>query len=157
MGEVDSLFEIKKCIYGVRWNLPHSDFSRPDPIRITVDKDKCLGKDECGLCLEACGYDAPQFGAEDNPKMQKCDLCMERWAQGKKPICVISCPMQAIDAGPMDELKVKYGNCSSEAEGFKYNKELEPSIIFNCKKDKKNLPSRKTEISPAIPNGKTSK
>ena len=130
---------------------------RPEDGIVTVDQDKCLGKDECGLCLEACSYDAPQFGAEDNPKMQKCDLCKERWAQGKKPICVISCPMQAIDAGPIDELKKKYGGCSSEAEGFKFNKELAPSITFNCKRDERNLPSRKTEISPAIPNEKTDK
>jgi anaerobic dimethyl sulfoxide reductase subunit B len=128
---------------------------RPADGIVTVDKDKCLGKDECGLCLEVCLYYAPQFGAEDNPKMQKCDLCIERWAHGKEPVCVISCPMQAIDAGPMDDLRVKYGSCP-EAEGFKYNKELAPSITFNSKQDKRNLPSRKTEITPAIPNDKTS-
>ena len=37
--------------------------------------------------------------------MQKCDLCIERWTDGKKPICVDACPPHALDAGIIDELK----------------------------------------------------
>jgi anaerobic dimethyl sulfoxide reductase subunit B (iron-sulfur subunit) len=101
---------------------------------VTVDADTCLGKTNCGLCLEACPYAAPQFGSEENAKMQKCDLCIDRWAEGKKPVCVISCPMQALDAGPLDELRTKRGD-SREAEGFSYSNTLEPSIIFKPKKN----------------------
>ena len=39
---------------------------------VTVDREACLGQDACVLCLDACPYDAPQFGAEGNAKMQKC-------------------------------------------------------------------------------------
>ena len=99
---------------------------------VVVDREACLGQDECRLCLEACPYDAPQFGAEENAKMQKCDLCMERWPEGKKPICVDSCPTRALDAGPMDEMRTKYGE-SREAVGFTYNEELGPSVIFKPK------------------------
>ncbi|UCC59478.1 MAG: 4Fe-4S dicluster domain-containing protein, partial [Dehalococcoidia bacterium] len=69
---------------------------------VLVDREKCLGKDQCDLCLQACTYKAPQFGAEPNAKMQMCNLCPDRLEEGKKPICVAGCPMRALDAGPID-------------------------------------------------------
>lgn len=130
---------------------------RPEDGIVTVDAEKCLGKDDCGLCLDACSYDAPQFGAEDNAKIQKCDLCLERWGQGKKPVCVTSCPMQALDAGPLDELRAKYGG-GTQAEGFEYHENLAPSITFKSKQDNRNLPCLKIEIAPAVvPGGKPGK
>lgn len=116
---------------------------------VTVDREKCLGKEDCGLCLEACSYDVPQFGAEENSRMQKCDLCADRWAEGKKPICVISCPMEAIDAGPIDELRAKYGDCR-EAEGFTYDEELIPSITFTPKNDKRKLALLQIKVTPEV-------
>ncbi|MCP4749790.1 MAG: 4Fe-4S dicluster domain-containing protein, partial [Proteobacteria bacterium] len=86
---------------------------------VTVDRETCDGFEECGLCLESCPYEAPQFEAED-AAMQKCDLCVDRWAAGKKPACVSSCPLLAMDAGPMDELQAKYGDLK-ETEGFTYS------------------------------------
>ncbi len=99
---------------------------------LVVDRGTCLGKDACQLCLEACPYDAPQFGAEDNAKMQKCDMCLERWEEGKKPVCVMACPMEATDAGPLEELRGKYG-ALTEAEGFAYSVENVPSVVFRPK------------------------
>jgi len=99
---------------------------------VIVDKEVCLGRDYCQLCLETCPYDVPQFGAEANAKMQKCDLCMDRWAEGKKPICISSCPTRALDAGPMDEMMAKYGE-SREAVGFTFDEKLKPSAIFKAK------------------------
>jgi anaerobic dimethyl sulfoxide reductase subunit B (iron-sulfur subunit) len=64
--------------------------------------------------------------------MQKCDFCLDRWAQGKKPICVNACLTRALDAGPADELEEKYGN-KKEAAGFTYVAEIAPSIIFKPK------------------------
>ncbi len=95
---------------------------------VVVDREACLGKDNCDMCLQACPYDAPQFGAEENAKMQKCDLCLDRWAESKKPICIDACPLRALDAGPLDELKAKYGDIK-EAEGFTYSTEASPSIV----------------------------
>jgi len=114
---------------------------------VTVDRETCLSKNNCGLCLEACPYDAPQFGAEENAKMQKCDLCLDRWMEGKKPICVSGCPMWALDAGPIDELRVKYGDVR-DTENFVYFEDLVPSITFKPKKDTKNLVVKKVKITP---------
>lgn len=118
---------------------------------VIVDRDACLGKESCGMCLEACTYEAPQFGAEENATMQKCDLCLDRWAEGKKPICVSSCPMEAIDAGPIDELRAKYGDIR-ETESFTYDEKLAPSITLKPKRDNRNLVLRKIEVTPIAGN-----
>lgn len=100
---------------------------------VVVDGEKCLGKNDCGIaCKNACPYSSPQFGTEENAKMQKCDLCMDRWGENKRPICVEACPMRALDAGPLDVLKTKYGNIK-EAAGFVYSTKTQPSTIFNPK------------------------
>ena len=106
---------------------------------VLVDREKCLGKDTCGmLCKDACPYGAPQFEAEENAKMQKCNFCLERWAEGKKPICVDACPLRALDAGPLDELRAKYGDIV-EVEGFSYSTETNPAIVFKSKNSKGSL------------------
>jgi anaerobic dimethyl sulfoxide reductase subunit B (iron-sulfur subunit) len=112
---------------------------------VIVDREACLGKD-CALCLDSCPYGAPQFGAEENAKMQKCDLCMERWTEGKKPVCIDACPMRALDAGSVEELTARYGDVR-EAEGFVYSEDLAPSIIFKPKKGPKGLAIQKTEVA----------
>ncbi len=114
---------------------------------VTVDRETCLGKAKCDMCLQSCGYGAPQFGAEENAKMQKCDLCLDQLGQGEKPICVEACPNRALDAGPIDELRKKYGD-SREAEGFTDSGELIPSVIFKPKRSKRGLTVQKTVIAP---------
>ena len=113
---------------------------------VIVDSEICLGAG-CQLCLEACPYDTPQFGPEEDAKMQKCDLCIDRWAEGKKPVCVDGCPTWALDAGPLDELRAKYGDVR-DTEGFVYSKDLAPSVTFKPKKDTKGLVTQKILISP---------
>ncbi len=100
---------------------------------VVVDPEKCLGNKECRtLCLNACPWDVPQFGPEENAKMQKCDLCLERLEQGQQTICVEACPMYALDAGPAENLKAKYGDVV-EAEGFRYSERFKPAAILKPK------------------------
>ena len=113
---------------------------------VLVDREACLGYDKCNACLEACPYRSTQFGAEANGKMQKCDICASRWAEGKKPICVDGCPMRALDAGPMDELKKKYG-VIQEAEGFGFVAKTGPSAVFKPKPAPPELASDKGSLS----------
>jgi anaerobic dimethyl sulfoxide reductase subunit B (iron-sulfur subunit) len=86
-----------------------------------------------GFCKAACPYDALQFGPEPDAKAQKCDLCLERWTRKKKPVCVEACPMRALDAGPLNELKVTHGDIQ-EAEGFTHFEKVKPSIIFKSRR-----------------------
>jgi anaerobic dimethyl sulfoxide reductase subunit B (iron-sulfur subunit) len=67
--------------------------------------------------------------------MQKCELCHDRWIQGKKPVCVEACPMRALDAGTLEELKSLYGEVR-EAESFVYSEEAKPSVVFKQKSKK---------------------
>ncbi len=100
---------------------------------VVTDQALCLGKDECGaMCLEACPYAVPQFGDEENPKMQKCDFCLERWTEGKLPICVAGCPTRALDAGQIGEMEAQYGSIQ-QAEGFVYDNKIQPSVLFRPK------------------------
>jgi anaerobic dimethyl sulfoxide reductase subunit B (iron-sulfur subunit) len=103
---------------------------------VVVDRDLCLGEDVCGSCKESCPFYALQFGDEENAKVQKCDFCLGRWHEKKKPICVEACPMRALDAGPLDELRAKYGDIR-EAAGFAHFSGAKPSITFK----KKNRPT----------------
>lgn len=100
---------------------------------VVVARELCLGKNKCDLCLQACPYQVPQFGSEDNAKMQKCNLCLERVTQNQQPICIEACPMWALDFGPLDQLKAKYGDLN-EAVGFAYSAETSPAIVFKSKR-----------------------
>ena len=101
---------------------------------VVVDPEKCLGNRECRtLCLNACPWDAPQFGPEENARMQKCDLCLDRQIENKKPVCVEACPTRALDAGPLSELRARYGD-KVEARSFKYSRRFEPSVTLKPKK-----------------------
>ena len=104
----------------------------PDNGIVTVDSDACLGAQQCALCSDACPYGAPQFGIEADAPMQKCDLCLDRLNQGKKPICVEACLMRALDVGPLNELREKYGD-TQEGAGFVYNPNIRPSLVMKAK------------------------
>ncbi|MNJ41723.1 Anaerobic dimethyl sulfoxide reductase chain B [compost metagenome] len=72
---------------------------------VVVDTETCIG---CKYCSMACPYGAPQYNAEKG-HMTKCDGCYERVADGKQPICVESCPLRALEFGPIEALRAKYG------------------------------------------------
>jgi hypothetical protein len=55
--------------------------------------------------------------------------------------------MWALDVGPVDELRAKYGDVRC-AEGFVYSEDLAPSVTFKPKQDAKGLVTQKILISP---------
>lgn len=106
---------------------------------VVVNSEKCLGRKDCGSkCLKVCPWGIPQFRVEENAKMEKCDFCLERLEKGQQTICVEACPMFALDAAPLNELKEKYGDVH-KAEGFNYYEKIKPSVIFKPKLKKKTL------------------
>jgi Fe-S-cluster-containing dehydrogenase component len=64
--------------------------------------DKCMG---CRFCMISCPFNMPKFEYHDwNPRIQKCTLCFERLAEGKKPACVEACPTDALMLGSKRDL-----------------------------------------------------
>lgn len=86
-------------------------FKRAEDGFVLIDPKKCIG---CGACLAACPYGAPQLDREAR-KMRKCDTCLDRREKGLNPVCVDACPQRALDFGPIDELRKKYGDCAAIA------------------------------------------
>ncbi len=78
---------------------------------VVVNESVCIG---CKYCTMACPYGAPQYNAQKG-HMTKCDGCFERIAENKKPVCVESCPLRALDFGPMETLREKYGTLADIA------------------------------------------
>ena len=72
---------------------------RPEDGIVVVDRNECIG---CGSCAESCPFGAPQYGKDGT--MQKCDMCVERLARGKQPVCVETCPGEALQFGTMEQL-----------------------------------------------------
>lgn len=114
---------------------------------VLVDREACLGHDNCDMCLQVCPYESPQFGDEPNAKMQMCNFCVDRLEESKQPICVAACPLRALEAGPLDELRLKYP--AIDAEGFAYEAKVAPSVAFKPKKDAKDLALAYVSVAPA--------
>lgn len=83
---------------------------------VKLDKDKCIG---CKYCNGACPFGVPKF-RENFGVSNKCTMCDDRTAQGRRPACVTTCPAQALDYGPRDEM-IAAGKARVEklkAEGY---------------------------------------
>lgn len=71
---------------------PVDAISRNEQAIVLIDNELCIG---CRECIEACPFGAMQF--EDNREIAvKCDLCIQRLAENKKPACMSVCPTACI-------------------------------------------------------------
>ena len=92
---------------------------------MTIDRDKCLGIDACGRCLEVC---EDQFGSgiSYDPierKAQICTMC------GGSPACVEACPEGALLFVPMQRNGRYYANTPEATAELLYMK------MFNKRRD----------------------
>jgi Fe-S-cluster-containing dehydrogenase component len=70
---------------------------------VVWDTDKCIG---CRYCMVACPFQIPAFEYHKalDPKIVKCDFCIERTKDNKLPACVNICPVEALTYGTREEL-----------------------------------------------------
>lgn len=92
---------------------------------VTIDQEICQGTQ---LCIKACPYGAPQYNKQIF-KSNKCNFCIDLQEKGETPVCVSTCPMRAIDFGPIDELRKKYGNIN-QIKGMPSPSITSPNIVI---------------------------
>ena len=92
---------------------------------VRVDTRKCVG---CGYCSWSCPYGAPQLN-ELTGQMSKCDFCIDLLAKGQNPICVDTCPLNAIKFGTIKELREKYGDLS-QVQGLPDKMITRPNLVI---------------------------
>ncbi|MDF2627590.1 MAG: 4Fe-4S ferredoxin [Symbiobacteriaceae bacterium] len=116
-----------KCVENCPTGAMHKN---PEDGVVSVDQTKCIG---CRYCTWSCPYGAPQY-SEQRGKTQKCDMCADYRAQGKDPACVTSCPMRAIEWGPIDELKKKHPDAVVAVHGLPDPLMTSPNTIYTSHK-----------------------
>lgn len=97
---------------------------------VIIDQDICAGTQ---LCIKACPYGSPQYNKKVF-KSNKCNFCIDLQEQGEDPVCVATCPMRAIEFGPIDELRKKYGNIS-QIKGMPSPESTDPNIVITPHRD----------------------
>lgn len=85
-------------------NCPALAYSRDkDTGAIIHNAEACIG---CTYCTWACPYDAPKFN-EQTKIVEKCNFCIDRISDNRKPACVAACPVGALEYGTNEEVDLK--------------------------------------------------
>ncbi|MFB3163151.1 DMSO/selenate family reductase complex B subunit [Neobacillus sp. 179-J 1A1 HS] len=99
---------------------------------VTIDQEICAGTQ---LCVKACPYGGPQYNKETF-KSNKCNFCMDLQEKGEDPVCVATCPLGAIEYGPIEELRKKYGDIR-QIKGMPSPTITKPNIVITPHRDAK--------------------
>ena len=95
------------------------------------ESPKCFAACPTGACVDACPFGVPILVKEKN-KAVKCDMCRDRIAEGKRPICVEACPLRALEWGDLDELKKAHPDAVHAIAPMADPSITNPSVIINA-------------------------
>lgn len=70
---------------------PTSALERAAHEAVIVHQSRCIG---CGMCIIACPFGV--ISLEEEKGVQKCDRCIQRLDRGRAPVCVLTCPTNAL-------------------------------------------------------------
>ncbi|MBK8173882.1 MAG: hydrogenase 2 operon protein HybA [Rhodospirillales bacterium] len=77
----------------------------PETGIVSHDPDRCIG---CRYCVFACPFQVPVYQYDRAfGKIQKCQLCKHRLAEGEIPACAESCPTGATLFGRITDLRAE--------------------------------------------------
>lgn len=98
---------------------PVAALEKTDAGPVVYHAERCIG---CRYCMAACPFGIPKAQWYSNaPKIQKCDFCADRLADGGNPACADACPTGAISYGQRkDMLTVAKGRITDTARYFNY-------------------------------------
>jgi anaerobic dimethyl sulfoxide reductase subunit B (iron-sulfur subunit) len=106
---------------------------------VLIDPDKATDA-KIRSAWQACPYGAIVFDSDaPNAKASKCTMCIDRLEQGMLPVCVLSCPMRALDFGPLNSLQIKYETGNKDLEDVPSSAITKPAVIFKAHDAKKKL------------------
>lgn len=118
---------------------------------VTIDAAKCIG---CRYCQLACPYDARSFVTSNTAEyfpgkgltpyekiayaahqvgtVEKCNFCADRLAEGKLPMCVQTCPAQAMTFGDIDDPESEVANLitAHNAQPLKPEAGTKPKVFY---------------------------
>ncbi|PKQ66291.1 hypothetical protein BZG01_11920 [Labilibaculum manganireducens] len=116
-------------------NCPALAYSRDEKTGAIIHHaEACIG---CKYCTWACPYDAPKLN-KSTKIVEKCNFCVDRISEGKRPACVEACPVGALEFGQKEITEEDY-----ITPGF-VNIGIKPSIQL--------IPLREEHTTPAIEN-----
>lgn len=101
-------------------------YKRAEDGVVLIDQERCVG---CQSCSWACPYDAPQYNPATG-KMGRCNLCVDRLAEGKNPVCVDACPYGLITYGEIEEIEAEQGG-TPWVQGLPDPRITKPSLRIN--------------------------
>lgn len=81
---------------------PVAALQKTDSGPVVYHAERCIG---CRYCMAACPFSIPKAQWYSNsPKIQKCDFCADRLANGEQPACADACPTGAIGFGSRKDM-----------------------------------------------------
>jgi Fe-S-cluster-containing dehydrogenase component len=97
---------------------------------VCFDEKKCIG---CKYCVEVCPYQIRSFDTQKKVG-SKCQLCLPRLLEGKKPRCVETCPASARSFQwiPDEEVSEKPGE-SEASFSLLTEAGTDPSVVYRLK------------------------
>lgn len=103
---------------------------------VLIDEEACIG---CRQCYDACPYGAIVFESDqEDCKARKCTMCIDRLVCSEQPICVLSCPMRALDFGPLNVLEERYGG-QRMLDDLPGGETTSPAVVFRPQSEKRQV------------------
>lgn len=94
---------------------------------VLTDWSLCDGN---GACIDACPFDARFHDSRFSDKTDKCDLCINRLAQGLSPACVENCSPKARIFGRFDKPEGEFGKYLKNIKKQAPEKLGKTSVLF---------------------------